>query len=340
MWFTSSYGLVIAGTGITLVDNATSGLLSDFSIDGESSSQTLLQTILTTYDCEADGYVKLDSSGIVVDTILELSDQRGQNTGRRITYGDNMLSIKRETVDTTLITKLYVYGSGGASISKAKGNGGRNFVTDASANSLYNSDANTWLKVVFTSSTVSEPDALLSLGLNLRLYNHPRVNYSVDVTSDFDAQLGDTIKVIDLTMTPVLTLQARVIQRTTSESDPTQNKVVIGEFSTVTVVTPNFIKNMEQRWNDHVKKLFEDAKKNQNAASISLITPLGQSWTNTDTSKGVIARLFIEGENVTSFLSAAAFNWEYIQQDGTHNLNWESQHSKDGYKSPLLPICR
>lgn len=329
---------IIAGTGITLVDNATSGLLSDFSIDGESSSQTLLQTILTTYDCEADGYVKLDSSGIVVDTILELSDQRGQNTGRRITYGDNMLSIKRETVDTTLITKLYVYGSGDTSISKAKGNGGRNFVTDASANALYNNDANTWLEGSITSSTVSEPDALLSLGLKtLRLYNHPRVNYSVDVTSDFDAQLGDTIKVIDLTMSPVLTLQARVIQRTTSESDPTQNKVVIGEFSTVTVVTPNFIKNMEQRWNDHVKKLFEDAKKNQNAASISLITPLGQSWTNTDTSKRVIARLFIEGENVTSFLSAAAFNWEYIQQDGTHNLNWESQHSKDGYEVTITP---
>ncbi|QCZ50984.1 phage minor structural protein [Levilactobacillus brevis] len=253
---------IIAGTGITLVDNATSGLLSDFSIDGESSSQTLLQTILTTYDCEADGYVKLDSSGIVVDTILELSDQRGQNTGRRITYGDNMLSIKRETVDTTLITKLYVYGSGGASISAAKGNGGRNFVTDASANSRYNNDANTWLEGSITSSTVSEPDALLSLGLKtLRLYNHPRVNYAVDVTSDFDAQLGDTIKVIDLTMSPVLTLQARVIQRTTSESDPTQNKVVIGEFSTVTVVTPNFIKNMEQKWNDHVAKLFEDAKR-------------------------------------------------------------------------------
>lgn len=329
---------LLADTGVTLINNATSGLLTDFSMDGSSTSQTLLQTILTTYDCEADGYVTLDSSGLVSDTVLELSDQRGQNTGRRITYGDNMLSIQRETVDTTLVTKLYVYGSNGTSISTAKGSNGHDFVTDVTANALYNNDANTWLEGTVTSSTITEPNALLTLGLKtLRLYNHPRVNYTVDVTSDFDAKLGDTIKVIDLTMNPVLTLQARVIQRTTSESDPTQNKVVIGEFSTVTVVTPNFIKNMEQRWNDHVAKLFEDAKKNSTAASISLITPLGQSWTNTDTSKRVIARLFIEGENVTSFLSASAFNWGYIQQDGTHNLSWESEHAKDGYEVTITP---
>ncbi|KZL38734.1 phage tail spike protein [Secundilactobacillus collinoides] len=329
---------VISGTNITLVNNATSGLLTDFSISGTDTSQTVLQTILATYDCEADGYVTLDSSGLVSDIILELSDQRGQNTGQRITYGDNMLSIQRETVDTTLVTKLYVYGENDETIVSATGSNGEAFITDATANALYNSDANTWLEGTVTSSTITEPNALLALGLKtLRLYNHPRVNYTVDVTSDFDVQLGDTIKVIDLTMNPVLTLQARVIQRTTSESDPTQNKVVIGEFSTVTVVTPNFIQNLEQRFNDHVAQLFEDAKNNSTAASISLITPLGQSWANTDTSKRVIARLFIEGENVTSFLSASAFNWGYIQQDGTHNLSWESEHAKDGYEVTITP---
>jgi len=324
------------GTGWDVENNSTSGLYADVEFDGNSTSQSMLQTILTDFDVEADAYVNIDSNGIVTDFILGIEDELGKNEGQRITYGDNMLSIDRQTVDTTLITKLYVYGNSGKSIASV--NNGVNFITDSQANVLYNTDQTTWLEGSITSDAIDNPAALLTWGTKtLRLFNHPRVNYSVETTQDFNPNLGDTIKVIDLAMNPILTTQARVIQKVTSDSDQSKNKVVLGEFSTVNVVTPNFIKNMEQRWNDHVKKLFEDAKKNQNAASVSLITPLGQSWTNTDTSKRVIARLFIEGENVTSFLSAAAFNWQYIQQDGTHNLTWESEHAKDGYEVTITP---
>ena len=327
---------LMAGTGWDVENNSTSGLYADVDFDGSSTSQSMLQTILTDFDVEADAYVNIDSSGIVTDFILDIEDELGKNEGQRITYGDNMLSIDRQTVDTTLITKLYVYGNSGKSIASV--NNGANFITDSQANTLYNNDPTTWLEGSITSNAIDNPAALLAWGTKtLRLFNHPRVNYSVETTQDFNPNLGDTIKVIDLAMNPILTTQARVIQKVTSDSDPSQNKVVLGEFSTVNVITPNFIKNLEQRWNDHVAKLFEDAKKNQNAASVSLITPLGTSWANTDTSKKVIARLFIEGENVTSYLSAAAFNWYKIGLDGTHDLGWEGEHKTDGYEVTITP---
>lgn len=327
---------IMADTGWTLVNNASSGIFADISFDGSSTSQAMLQTVLSTYDCEADAYVHLDQWGLVDDQVLELTDRLGENTGRRIRYGDNALTMQRETVDTTLVTKLYVYGSDDKSISGV--NKGRNYLTDSKNNSLYNTDPNTWLEGTITSSTIKEPNALLAWGMKeLKLYNHPRVNYVVEPTSDFNPQLGDTIKVIDLDMIPQLTLQARVIQTTESRSDPSQNKIVLGEFATVNVVTPNFIQNMEQRWNDQVKKLFADARKNSTAASISLITPLGQSWANGDTSKRIVGRLFIEGVNVTGFLSAAAWNWQKINVDGTHDLDWESEHSDDGYEVTITP---
>lgn len=327
---------IMAGTGWDFVNNSTSGLYADVSFDGSSTSQAMLQTILTDFDVEADAYVEIDSSGIVTDFILELTDELGKNDGQRIVYGDNMLSIDRQTVDTTLITKLYVYGNNGKTIAAI--NNGSDFITDSQANALYNSDPTTWLEGSITSDAIDNPSALLAWGTKtLRLFNHPRVNYSVETTQDFNPHIGDTIKVIDLVMDPILTTQARVIQKITSESDPSQNKVVLGEFSTVNVVTPNFIRNMEQRWSDHVKKLFAEAKKNQNASTVSLITPLGTSWSNTDTSKKIIARLFIEGENVTSYLSASAFNWYKINVGGTHDLSWEGDHKTDGYEVTITP---
>ncbi|WP_282803938.1 phage tail spike protein [Secundilactobacillus kimchicus] len=327
---------IMAGTGWTLENNATSGLFADISFDGSTTSQAMLQTVLTSYDCEADAYAHFDQSGLVDDLILELTDELGQNNGQTITYGDNALNIERQTVDSTMVTKLYVFGADGQSISGS--NNGKDFITDSKANALYNHDKNTWLEGTITSDTITEPKALLDWGIKqLKIFNHPRINYTVEPTADFQPHLGDTIKVIDLKMFPVLTIQARVIQVTTSEADPTQNKITLGEFATVNVVTPSFIKNMEQRWNDHVKKLFEDARKNANAASVSLITPNGASWANTDTSKQIIARLFIEGENVTSFLSPGAFNWQKINTDGTHDMDWESQHRKDGYEVLIVP---
>lgn len=327
---------LMAGTGWIAENNSTSGLYADVSFDGNSTSQSMLQTILTDFDVEADAYVNIDSNGIVTDFILDIEDELGKNEGQRITYGDNMLSIDRQTVDTTLITKLYVYGNSGKTVASV--NNGADFITDSQANVLYNDDPTTWLEGSITSDIIDNPAALLAWGTKtLRLFNHPRVNYSVETTQNFSPNLGDTIKVIDLTMDPILTTQARVIQKVTSDSDPSQNKVVLGEFSTVNVVTPNFIKNLEQRWNDHVKALFAEAKKNQNAASVSLITPLGTSWANTDTSKKIIARLFIEGENVTSYLSASAFNWYKIGLDGTHDLNWEGSHKTDGYEVTITP---
>uniref|UniRef100_UPI00403FBDA0 phage tail spike protein n=1 Tax=Lentilactobacillus hilgardii TaxID=1588 RepID=UPI00403FBDA0 len=109
---------IMADTGWDLQNNCSSGLFADINFDGTASSQAALQTVLSTYDAEADAYCHIDSNGIVTDLILELADQLGENEGKSITYGQNMLSVQRETVDTNLVTKLYIVG---ADTSNAKG---------------------------------------------------------------------------------------------------------------------------------------------------------------------------------------------------------------------------
>lgn len=328
---------ILAGSGWTLENNSESGFLADMQFDGSTSSQSYLQTILTTYDCEANAYAHFDASGLVDDLILEITDHLGSTEpSKTIRYGSNMKSIHRKTVDTTLITKLYVYNSDGTSIGSV--NNGKNFVTDPQANVIYNNDQDTWLEGSITSQSIKQPAGLMEWAKKqLQLYNHPRINYTVEVSPDFNPKLGDEIKVIDTAMSPELTVQARVIQKQESISNPYGNSVTLGEFVTVKVVTPNFIKALQSEYNDRVKRLFEDAKKDSTASSISLITPFGNSWYNDNTTKQAIARLFIEGTNVTSFLTPKSFNWQYIQRDGTHNFAWEEAHKDDGYAVEIDP---
>ena len=329
---------ILAGSGWDLENNSESGLLVDMQFDGTSTSQSYLQSVLTYYDCEAQAYITFDSTGFIVDDmVIELSDHLGsEEPVAAIRYGKNMRTIHRKTVDTTLITKLYVYGADGETIEKV--NGGKDFVTDTQANAIYNNDPNTWLEGAITSQSIKQPAGLLEWGKRqLQLYNHPRVNYEVAVSTDFNPKLGDTVKVVDTVMTPELTVQARVIQKQESLSNPYSNTVTLGEFATVKVVTPSFIKNLQEQYSNQVLNLFEKAKKDSTASSISIITPFGTSWYNEDTSKKAIARLFIEGQNVTSYLTRRSFNWQYIQRDGTHNSAWEAQHKNDSYQVEIVP---
>ena len=329
---------LLAGSGWSLENNTTTGLRTDISFDGTSSSQSFLQTVLTSYDVEVQTYVKFDEqSGIISDLVMELVDHVGSDIpDKAVRYGKNLTSIHRNTVDTTLITKMYVYGADGVSIDSV--NNGRNFITDAQANAMYNSDANTWLEGAITSSSIKQPSALLEWATRqLRLYNHPRINYTVTTSPDFNPNLGDTVKVVDTEMKPELTVQARVIQKQESLSTTSANTVTLGEFSTVKVVTPSFIKNMQSEYSNEARKLFEKAREDSNASTISLITPQGRSWYSDETSKKCIARLFIDGVNVTSYLTPQSFNWQYIRNDGSHDYDWENKHKNDGYVVNVEP---
>lgn len=329
---------LLAGSGWDLQNNSESGLLVDMQFDGTSTSQSYLQNVLTYYDCEAQAYITFDSTGFIVDDlILELSDHIGsEEPVAAIRYGKNLRGIHRKTVDTTLISKLYVYGPDGQTVESV--NGGKDFILDPQANTLYNNDPDTWLEGAITSQSIKQPAGLLAWGQKqLQLYNHPRVNYEVSVSTDFNPKLGDTVKVIDSVMSPALTIQARVIQKQESLSNPYGNTVTLGEFATVKVVTPNFIKALQEQYSNQVKALFEKAKKDSTASSVSLITPYGTSWYNTSQTKKAIARLFIEGQNVTSYLTRKSFNWQYIQLDGSHNTSWEADHKNDSYQVEITP---
>jgi hypothetical protein len=137
-------------------------------------------------------------------------------------------------------------------------------------------------------------------------------------------------------MVPEAGVKSRVIQRTISQADPNQNKVIVGEFVTLQVVTPSIIRQIQNDINNKVRDLINDLRNGTKTASVQLITPTGKSWSKEDNSKTIIARVFVDGTNLTSYLSQSAFIWSKTNTvTGVHDLVWEEKHKDDGYQVTL-----
>lgn len=333
---------LLANTGWTLSDSSeVFNSTFDVEFDGIETAQSKLQSICTIYGFEIDAYVLFsENTGQISEKVIEIKKKFGDDEGKVVFYGHNMMNVTREVIDTNLFTKLYIKDvDGGDSVKSA--NNGRNYIVDDKANQLYNSplynSAQTYLEGVIQAQKIESPEGLLDWGREqLKIFNHPRVNYTVTVSPDFKADIGDTVKVIDYDMEPELTVISRVIQKITSFSDESKCQVVLGEFATVKVITPSYIKDIEDKMDSRIKKLMEDLKNGKRQAVVQLITPTGKTWSQSDKSKKIISRVFVDGENITSYFSPAAFQWTKTDlKNGGHDFKWEEEHNNDGYEVNL-----
>ncbi|WP_353990091.1 phage tail spike protein [Pediococcus argentinicus] len=328
---------LLQSTGWSLDLQTNTNLFYNLSFDGQNSAQSYLQAMLVAFNVELDAHVEISSSGIVTKKVLSIMDHRGnQDFGIPVTYGRNVTGINRTTVFQKVITKLHVRSASGATFADI--NNGKDFIVDDDANEKYNPNwQTTYLEGFITSPDIENHYALLDWAKKqLSLFNHPRVNYSVNLTADFAGGLGDDVRINDRVMVPELTVDSRVIQYTFSKADHAQNQAILGEFVTVKIITPEFITQLQKRLDDAVRKAVQDVKSGLKAATVKLVTPLGANWTSMENSKVVIAKVTVNSVNITSYLSQSAFKW--FKNDpvtGLHDLDFEQKHADDGYQIEL-----
>lgn len=325
-----AFGYLLKNSGWIVKNQSKSALAIDLSFDGQNKAQTYLQQFLTGYNIELDAYVEVNGEGTITQKVFEIRDELGRDNGTPAYYGKNITGITRNTVFQDVITKLHVKGKD--ELTFASVNDGMDFIVDDDANQKYNPWYKTsYLEGFIESSDIEDPNSLKDWAKKmLRLYNHPRVNYTVDLTADFQAELGDTVRVIDLEMEPELTVESRVIQRTFSKADYTQNKIVLGEFVTITPVTPDYIKDIEDRIRKDITQLLEDVKNGKKQVTVVLKTPNGATWDKSTPTKQLIAQVFAEGTNLTSYFSQYAYTWTKTDLSGNHDIEWEESHKDAG----------
>jgi len=195
------------------------------------------------------------SGGRVSSRSVRLDAQRGSWKGLRFTYSKNMAACTRTVLEQDVYTALYGFGAG-LPYTDAEGNyvpgyrrkltfgeinGGLNYVADEDAKLLWGRwDASrTTRQHAFgqvTFSDVTDPVRLLALTRRaLAEAVRPKVSYEIDVAAleGGDAELGDTVAVIDTSRDPEWRLRARVVRRVRVFGDSAIARVTIGTVQPV-----------------------------------------------------------------------------------------------------------
>ncbi|MHC3441742.1 phage baseplate protein, partial [Pediococcus pentosaceus] len=164
-----------------------------------------------------------------------------------------------------------------------------------------------------------------------------KLTYTYEITADYlehVPEVGDTVLIVNFDVDPALTISARAYHIEYNASNPSQTTVTFGDFKELKIATPEAIQLLLN--NHKLLGLIQDVKSGKKAASVQLITPTGKSWSKEDSSKTIIARVFVDGTNLTSYLSKSAFIWTKTNTvTGVHDLAWEAKHRDDGYQVTL-----
>ena len=102
---------------------------------------------------------------------------------------------------------------------------------------------------------------------------------------------------------------------------PQNTKVTIGEFVEVVAVTPADIWELQAKASQA-----QQAAEKALQYKVEAFTPDGLDFATNTEQKRVIIRVYEGTENVTYSLDKAAFVWQKINADGTHDTDWEAAH--------------
>jgi phage minor structural protein len=286
-----------------------------------------LDAFLSIAELEIEAYIELKNNKIIKK--IKLQNKKGENKGERFEYRKNLKGATRKKSNLELYTKLYVFG-------KVKEDGTRvnlkninqildednvlkytEYVIDHQAQFKYNKNKKYSEGIIFNDNIADEYELLSFANEQLNIYNHPKNEYTVElILLNKDTNLGDTIYIIDKELN--LYLSSRVIEKQTSKSGK-NNQLVLGEFTTFTVQTPNEI------WELRImtEQALEEAKRS--SLKVEILTPNGLDFQNPTEKKLVIAKVYELLEDITATIPTADFKWEIYNLDGTRNEILEAQ---------------
>ncbi|MGI2828218.1 phage tail spike protein, partial [Bacillus cytotoxicus] len=203
---------------------------------------TFLKKIASLFGLEIQYRVEVVGSQ-VVGWYVDMVKKRGRETGKEVTLGKDLVSVRRIEHSRDICTALvgFVRGEGDKLITVESINNGLPYITDPDAFQRWNENGQH--KFGFYTPETEEqnmtPKRLMTL---METEFKKRVNTSVsyeveaaDISKVFglsheEISEGDMIRIKDTGFTPKLYLEARAIVGDESFTDPTQNKYTFGDY--------------------------------------------------------------------------------------------------------------
>lgn len=303
----------------------------------EGTAQAALDEALKEFDVEVVAYAVINDGNIIAKHV-QLVDRLGEDTGERFEYRHNIKGASRKETETEFYTKLYVKGGNhgnGKQATITSVNKVKNpktslyeylpYLLDDEANDNYNAGKD-YLEGVITNTSIINEGGLLSWGKEqLKYYNHPKFEYTVDVALLAERpQIGDKIVVVDFEMSPVMTVTARVVATNYSLSDVVSDSVTLGEFTTINAITPSLIWQMQANAN----QALQDAQNRDYRVTITSTS--GNDFANDKETKTLVAQVFKGNKMVTPTFKSESFDWIRYTPDGLLDVEFNNAHAGVG----------
>lgn len=209
---------------------------------------SFLKKIASLFELEIQ--YRIEVVGNQIERFVDMVKKRGQDTGKTIELGKDLIGIKRIENSQNICTALigFVKGEGDNVITIEKINNGLPYITDSDAFQRWNEKGQH--KFGFYTPETEEqnmsPERLKTLmEIEMKKRRYASVSYEVDAASigrifGLAHELineGDTIRIKDTGFTPKLYLEARAIAGDESYKNPMQDKYVYGNYREI--VDPN-----------------------------------------------------------------------------------------------------
>ncbi|MEB9416678.1 phage tail spike protein [Bacillus cereus] len=238
--------------GKTEHDGAHSMVIEEF-----TDPLDLLKKIAASFELEIQYRAEVVGSKIV-GRHVDMVRKRGRDTRKEITFGKDLIGIKRIENSQSICTALlgFVKKENGEFITISSINKGVPYLVDDAAYQRWNENGKH--KFAFytpqTDDQNMSPERLLTLmKTEMGKLVNASVSYGVDAQniaripglSHEEINEGDTIRIIDEGFTPKLYLEARAIAGDESFKDPTQDNYVFGDYREIV------------NQNDELRKLYQ-----------------------------------------------------------------------------------
>ncbi|MDA2448563.1 tail fiber domain-containing protein [Bacillus cereus] len=223
--------------GKTEHDGAHSMVIEEF-----TDPLDLLKKIAASFELEIQYRAEVVGSKIV-GRYVDMVQKRGRDTRKEITFGKDLIGIKRIENSQSICTALlgFVKKENGEFITISSINKGIPYLVDDAAYQRWNENGKH--KFAFytpqTDDQNMSPERLLTLmKTEMGKLVNASVSYGVDAQniaripglSHEEINEGDTIRIIDEGFTPKLYIEARAIAGDESFKDPTQDNYVFGDY--------------------------------------------------------------------------------------------------------------
>ncbi|WP_242489422.1 phage tail spike protein [Bacillus sp. TH19] len=206
---------------------------------------SFLKKIASLFELEIQYRAEVVGSQIV-GRYVDMVKKRGQETGKEVTLGKDLVGIKRVENSQNICTSLvgFVKKEGDTIITVESINNGLPYIVDSDAFQRWNERGHH--KFGFYTPETEEditPQRLMTL-MKTELAKRVNTSVSYEVQSQSIGRIfglahelineGDTIRIKDTGFTPKLYLEARAIAGDESFTDPSQDKYVFGDYREIT----------------------------------------------------------------------------------------------------------